>query len=187
MSGTDEQCFAKFDLSRFPEENGQRGQMASVRRFCEDYADSFPETRFTNLLLTGSGGLGKTFLLNCIYERAASRGFAAIRVTAFRMFEAMRRQHMGNSEGEMDFEQLLTVPLLLIDDLGSEPMMRNVTVEYLFTLLNERMAARRHTVIATNLSPMQIKETYGERVASRLLDRSRCAAMMLTGKDLRLL
>ena len=66
-------------------------------------------------------------------------------------------------------------------------MMRNVTVEYLFTLLNERMAARLHTVIATNLSPMQIKETYGERVASRLLDRSRCAAMMLTGKDLRLL
>jgi len=66
-------------------------------------------------------------------------------------------------------------------------MMRNITVESLFTLLNERNAAGRHTVIATNLSPVQIKETYGERVASRLLDRSRCAAMMLEGKDLRLL
>lgn len=186
MSGTDEQCFARFDLSRFPEENGQRSQMASVRAFCENYADSYPETRFANLLLTGSGGLGKTFLLNCIYERVASRGYAAIRVTAFRMFEAMRRQHMGG-DGEMDFDQLLSVPLLLIDDLGSEPMMRNITIEYLFTLLNERMAMRRHTVIATNLSPMQLKETYGERVTSRLLDRSRCAAMMLTGKDLRLL
>ena len=186
MSGTDEQCFARFDLSRFPEENGQRAQMESVRRFCEEYADAYPEGRFANLLLTGSGGLGKTFLLNCIYERVASRGFAAIRVTAFRMFETMRRQHMGG-DGEMDFEQLLNVPLLLIDDLGSEPMMRNITVEYLFTLLNERMAARRHTVIATNLSPMQLTETYGERVTSRLLDRSRCAALMLTGKDLRLL
>jgi len=34
---------------------------------------------------------------------------------------------------------------------------------------------------------VQIRETYGERVFSRLLDRSRCATMMLEGKDLRLL
>ena len=85
----------------------------------------------------------------------------------------------------MGFDQLLSVPLLLIDDLGSEPMMRNITVEYLFTLLNERMAARRHTVIATNLSPLQLQEIYGERVSSRLLDRTRCATMRLEGKDLR--
>lgn len=185
MSLTDEQCFARFDPNRFPEEDGQRAQMLSVRRACEDYADSFPGTRHLNLLLTGAGGLGKTFLLNCIYERVVSRGFPAVRVTAFRMFETMRRQHFANAPEEMDFEQLISAPLLLIDDLGSEPMMRNVTVEYLFTLLNERMAAKRHSVIATNLSPMQLQETYGERVASRLLDRSRCATIMLKGKDLR--
>ena len=185
MAGTDEQCFATFDLNRFPEEGGQRAQMQGVRKACEDYADSFPNTRFQNLLLTGSGGLGKTFLLNCIYERVISRGESAVRVTAFRMFEAMRRQHFADGSGEVDFEQLLSVPLLLIDDLGSEPMMRNITVEYLFTLLNERMAARRHTVIATNLSPLQLQQTYGERVSSRLLDRTRCAVIKLEGKDLR--
>ena len=187
MSGTDEQCFARFDITRFPEENGQRAQMEGMRRFCEEYADSFPDTRFANIILSGGGGLGKTFLLNCIYERVASRNFPAIRLTAFRMFEIMRRQHMGSGDGEMDFEQLLSVPLLLIDDLGSEPMMRNITVEYLFTLLNERMAARRHTVIATNLSPMDFQRVYGERVASRLMDRSRCAILSFSGKDLRLL
>ena len=185
MSGTDRQCFACFDLNRFPEEGGQRERMRSIRMACEDYADSFPNTPRQNLLLTGSGGLGKTFLLNCIYERVVSRGLTAIRITAFRLFEAMRRQHMGSAEEDMGFEALLNVPLLLIDDLGSEPMMRNITVEYLFTLMNERNAARRHTVIATNLSPMQLMETYGERVSSRLLDRSSCAAIMLTGKDLR--
>ena len=185
MAGVDEQCFATFDLNRFPEADGQRAQMENVRRACEDYADSFPNTRFQNLLLTGSGGLGKTFLLNCIYERVISRGESAVRVTAFRMFEAMRRQHFADGSGEVDFEQLLSVPLLLIDDLGSEPMMRNITVEYLFTLLNERMAARRHTVIATNLSPLQLQQTYGERVSSRLLDRTRCAVIKLEGKELR--
>lgn len=185
MAGTDEQSFARFDLERFPEDGGQRAQMAGVARACEDYADRFPDTRHMNLLLTGSGGLGKTFLLNCVFERVVSRGFSAVRITAFRMFEAMRRQHFANGPEEMNFDRLIEAPLLLIDDLGSEPMMRNVTVEYLFTLLNERMAARRHTVIATNLSPLQLQETYGERVASRLLDRSRCATMLLKGKDLR--
>lgn len=185
MAGTDRQCFEKFDLSRFPEDGGQRAQMAAVRRTCEKYADAFPHTDFANLMLTGSGGLGKTFLLNCIYERAVRRGAAAVRLTAFRMFEIMRRQHMDGSAEDMSFEQLLNVPLLLIDDLGTEPMMRNITVEYLFTLLNERMAMNRHTVIATNLSPMQVQERYGERVMSRMFDRSRGATIQLTGKDLR--
>ena len=185
MAGTDEQCFANFDLSRFPEENGQRAMMKNLRRFCEEYADTFPKTVLPNLILCGGTGVGKTFLLNCIYERVVSRGQSAIRVTAFRMFEAMRRQHFADGSGEVDFAQLLSVPLLLIDDLGSEPMMRNITVEYLFTLLNERMAARRHTVIATNLSPLQLQEKYGERVSSRLLDRTRCAVIKLEGKDLR--
>ena len=83
--------------------------------------------------------------------------------------------------------ELVEAPLLLIDDLGAEPMMQNITVEYLFMLLNERMTAKRHTVIATNLSPTQLQERYGERVMSRILDRSRGVALMLTGKDVRLL
>lgn len=187
MAGTDEQCFERFDERRIPEEGGQRKQLVMVRKLTEEYADNFPNTRFLNLMLTGAGGLGKTFLLNCIFERVVDRGFAAIRITAFRLFESMRKQHFGANEDGTDFNQLVEVPLLLIDDLGTEPMMRNITVEYLFMLLNERMAARRHTVIATNLAPLQLKETYGERVFSRLIDKSRCATIQLNGKDLRLL
>ncbi len=185
MSGLDEQSFARFDLERFPEEGGQRAQMKLVRQSCEDYANSFPHTRFLNLLLTGAGGLGKTYLLNCIYGQVIGRGYSAVRITAFRMFQSMRQQHFSGGDEEMSFDQLIEVPLLLIDDLGSEPKMRNITVEYLFTLLNERLATGRHTVVATNLSPLQLQETYGERVASRLLDRSRCATIRLSGKDLR--
>ena len=185
MAGTDEQNFERFDLSRFPEEGGQRAQMALARRLCEEYADHFPETRYRNLLLTGAGGLGKTYLLNCVYARVCDRGLSAVRVTAFKLFEAMRRQHMGDSESE--FASLTEAPLLLIDDLGTEPMMRNITVEYLFLLLNERAAAKRHTVIATNLTATQLQERYGERVSSRLLDRSVCGVVQLRGKDLRTL
>ena len=185
MAGVDEQSFERFDANVAPEADGQRDRLVKARNLCQRYADAFPDTEYRNLLLTGEGGLGKTFLLNCIFGRVTGRGFSAVRVTAFRMFEAMRRQHVGNDENYDGFSALIEVPLLLIDDLGTEPMMRNITLEYLFTLLNERIAAKRHTVIATNLTPPQLKERYGERVASRLLDRSICAPVQFKGKDLR--
>ena len=187
MAGTDEQCFERFDETIFPEEDGQRDRMRRARELCEDYANGFPAAENRNLLIFGAIGQGKTFLLNCVYERAMRRGCAAIRISAFRMFEAMRRHHRMNSPEEREFTELMDAPLLLIDDLGTEPMMGNITVEYLFLLLNERMANRRPTVIATNLSPAQLKEHYGERVASRILDRSRGIAVKLTGRDVRLL
>jgi len=183
MAGTAEQNFEMFDETIFPEENGQRRQAIAARNYCEKYADAFPTTAKKNLLLMGEGGLGKTFLLNCIYERVIIRGFTAVRVTAFRLQDAMRERHMGESGGA--FASLLEVPLLLIDDLGTEPMLHNITIEYLFTLFNERSAAGRHTVIATNLTPPQFKDRYGERVASRILDKIHGDVILLTGKDVR--
>ena len=185
MAGVDEQNFERFDANFIPEADGQRAQMIQARRLCEEYADSFPNGKYRNIMLTGAGGLGKTFLLNCIFERVITRGFSAVRITSFRMFEIMRQQHMGFEEKNDGFTSLVEAPLLLIDDLGTEPMMRNITVEYLFTLLNERMVAKRHTVTATNLTPVQLQERYGERVASRLLDKTCCAPVLLRGKDLR--
>lgn len=185
MSAADVECFENFDENRLPEADGQREQALRNRDICMDYADTFPNTRFKNLVLTGMGGLGKTFFLNSIYVRVVQNGGEAIRITAYRMFEAMRKQYFSSDDNEKEFENLLEVPMLLIDDLGTEPMMRNITMESLFTLLNERSRTGKHTVISTNLSPIQIQERYGERVMSRMFDRTRCATLLLKGKDLR--
>lgn len=186
MAGVREQNFDTFDENFIPEANGQRELLLNVRDRCEQYANLFPNIKVLNLVLSGNSGLGKTFLLNCIYERVISRGHSALRISAFRMFEAMRKQHFANSADEQDFQQLIDAPLLLIDDLGSEPMMRNITAEYLFTLLNERIAAKRHTVVATNLFRDELTKHYGERVASRLLGSSHTVTYELKGEDLRL-
>ena len=79
----------------------------------------------------------------------------------------------------------MDAPLLLIDDLGTEPLMNNVTVTQLFNLLNERQLAGRHTVISTNLNPRELQERYTERIASRLLDESSCARLGFVGGDIR--
>lgn len=176
--------FAAFDETIYPDP-AQRDQALAARDICRRYADQFPRNEKPNLILMGQSGLGKTFFLDCIAQRVIERGQTALRATAFRMLDAMRAYHFGeNGEGSA-FGQMLDAGLLLIDDLGSEPMLRNITVEYLFVLLNERAAARRHTVLATNLSPVELKERYTERVLSRLMDRSLATHIRLTGRDLR--
>ncbi len=187
MAGLDEQNFRRFNEKLVISANSPEdaSYIINVKKYCELYADYFPNNRKVNLVLSGPGGVGKTFLLNCIFARICERGFSGVRITAYRMHEVMRKKHFGTETDAESFESLIETPLLMIDDLGTEPMLKNITVEYLFTLLNERCAAKRHTVIATNLSPERIKERYGERVASRLLDASRGEVTCLKGSDLR--
>lgn len=189
MAGLEEQNFRAFDaelIRRANPEPEAAEKILTARVYCEGYAEKFPHNERENIVFTGPGGVGKTFLLNAVFARIVERGHSGIRMTAYRMLEAMRKKHMGAEADAETFEAMIAAPILLIDDLGTEPIFKNVTVEYLFTLLNERCAQRLHTVIATNLSPSQIKERYGERVASRLLDTTRCALITMRGKDLRL-
>ena len=188
------QTFEAFDEARLPEgEPGpdgltQRAHTLLVRDACRRFADDYPHTAKRGILLTGGTGLGKTFLLNCVDNALCERGFETTRVTAFSMFEAMRAYHFaafGGEEARDAFGGILRCGMLLIDDLGTEPLMPNVTVEYLFTLLNERLVNRRHTMIATNLTPRNLRERYGERVYSRLIDAANMAVYPLFGRDLR--
>ncbi|MGI6240095.1 MAG: ATP-binding protein [Christensenellales bacterium] len=189
MAGLEEQNFAAYDEELVRRANPDPElfkRLIAAKMYSERYADLFPQNERPNIVFSGPGGVGKTFLLNAIYARIVERGQSGIRVTAYRMHETMRKKHMGTEADARSFEELIEAPILLIDDLGTEPMLRNITVEYLFTLLNERCAQKMHTVIATNLSPAQIKDRYGERVSSRMLDGARCALIRLAGSDLRI-
>ncbi len=184
LLNADDQTFEAFDLAAFPE-GGQRARAKAAKTLCEKYADGIASGGRLNLILMGESGLGKTFLLNCVAGRAIQRGVPAMAMTAFHMLGAMRDYHFGQTGEDGLLSQMISCELLLIDDLGTEPMLRNITVEYLFMLLNERMNARRHTVIATNLSPEELQARYNERVLSRLMDKQKGEFILMTGTDLR--
>lgn len=162
----------------------QRSFMARMRAFCEAYATEFPNTQRHNLLLFGQSGLGKTYLLNCIGNRVHARGEEVVKVTAYQLSERMRAAIFDHDHD--GFSLLLEVPLLLVDDLGVEPLYNNITVEHLFTLLNERALHNLHTVISTNLMLDELKSRYTERICSRLFDRKQTALLQFLGTDVRL-
>ncbi|MEL7604014.1 MAG: ATP-binding protein [Bacillota bacterium] len=176
------ETFETFDSAIYPTDT-QRRQMLAARRVAEQYAQSFPHTGTHNLLLLGSSGLGKTFLINSIAARVLSRGFPLHKITAYTMFEHLLAGIRRNADGAAPF---LTAPMLLIDDLGTEPMMQNITLEYLFSILNERRNGALHTVVASNLTVDKLQERYGERVFSRLVSADDTQLLQLTGENLRL-
>ncbi|MBE5815590.1 MAG: AAA family ATPase [Clostridiales bacterium] len=187
--GAEGNTFENFDESLFGEEvdaktgYSQRQHALLARNVCLAYADSFPETATRNLLLFGKSGLGKTYLLHAIAHRLVERGIMPVYTSAYHLLEVARRAYFENDSEKL--AEMMNASVLLIDDLGTEPMLQNITIEQLFNLLNERQLKRRHTVISTNLTVDELKERYTERVASRLMDESSWRKLLFVGDDVR--
>ncbi len=163
----------------------QRAYTRYLKEQCELYADSLPHGPVFNLLLYGGSGLGKTYLLRSIGVRASNKGIQTMALTANALLNHIRASYFARS-GETTFSDYERVPLLLIDDLGTEPLWQGITVEQLFALLEHRMSKNMSTVISTNLNLTELGARYTERVMSRLLDDRFSKRLAFLGEDLRL-
>ena len=181
--------FEQFDLNVFPDTPlegkriSQRRLMQVIMEQCRAWADGWPDVAQQDLLLIGLSGLGKTYLMHCIAKRLIERGRDVLMISAFRYLQVAREAYFGGDPQEL--ESLLKADVLLLDDLGSEPMLANVTISQLLNLINERRGAGKGTVISTNLTDDELRERYTERIASRLLDRHVCLTMHFEGEDVR--
>ncbi len=172
--------FELFDETLYRDEE-QRRRSVKAKTLCEAYASALAVNGAPGLLLMGETGLGKTFLMDCIGRRAIEHGVAAKKYTAYNMVNAVLRA-VREREQSPDFTQS---ELLLVDDLGAEPMIPGITIETLFSAVNERQAAGKATVIATNLGRAALLEQYGERIFSRLFAQRSFSVIELKGRDLR--
>ena len=137
------------------------------------------------LLLHGGSGMGKTYLLNCVGNFVRAKGVDVLYVTAYDLLMALKNAYFSRT-GETA-QEYFDAPLLLIDDLGMEPMMETVTVEQIYNLLNARLIRGKYTALSTNLNRVELKQKYTERVSSRLLDPRTGLTIAFLGKDIRLI
>ncbi len=184
------QSFENFNELVFPltvlegTQTTQRAYARYLRQQCEAWADSLPKNTLLGLLLHGKSGLGKTYLLRAVGARARQHGIETIILTANTLLNQIRKQYFSR-EDSAD-APYMDVPLLMIDDLGIEPLWEGITVEQLFALLEHRLTQGLHTVISTNLSLNELKSRYTERITSRLMDERLCLRLPFLGQDVRL-
>ena len=159
--------------------------MRRVVRGCMDFAADFDRKK-ENLLFTGSTGVGKTFLTNCIARALMDSGHSVIYLSAGDLFEVFSRNKFDYDTPEDmrdTYRYILDCDLLIIDDLGTE-LKNSFTSSQLFYCINERMNMSRSTIISTNLSIARLRDSYTDRVTSRIM---RYRIIPLYGRDIRLL
>ena len=147
-----------------------RRNIQKVVEHCKTFISRFPN--HDNILFQGSTGVGKTFLSHCIAKEIMDRGFTCVYMTAFQLFDTLAKHTFGKGkdmEQETSANLIFQCDLLIIDDLGTE-MINKIVISQLFQCLNERLIQERSTIISTNLSLQEFRNTYSERIFSRIIE-----------------
>ncbi|MBR2617161.1 MAG: ATP-binding protein [Clostridia bacterium] len=175
-------------LPFYEEENIPSPHLKQIANSVRAYAQKFPQTELKTLVFTGQTGTGKTRLMQAYVKTAEEKGYSVLYFTASELASEFLNYHTGKlSERGNLMDRLLSCDLLAIDDLGTEPMLKNVTKEYLFSVLSTRALRGKHTVITTNLSPNEVLGRYEERIFSRLSEKGKAKWISFQGiPDLRL-
>lgn len=181
------------DPVRYHSDHSPRAQILGIRQACERYIQDFDHLEQNNLLFVGRPGTGKTFLMASVANALLAKSRSVLYLTAPGLFEIMTEYRTilaTFSPDEIRLEKLtalheaiLNCDLLLIDDLGTEPAAASRYAD-LLGILDSRALPNLHTMISTNADPIALRDSYDERLLSRLMGGF--AIYRFFGEDVRL-
>ena len=148
----------------------------------EQWCKKFPDVKINTIFISGGTGTGKTFISKCIVKNLIEKQIYVIYTTAF----SLNKIFIDSIKDGEILNNFLECEVLIIDDLGTEPIINNITINNLYLIINERLVKGKATIINSNLYPNEILDRYGERIFSRILNKKTGLAIKLDGKDLRI-
>ncbi|NLL65764.1 MAG: ATP-binding protein [Clostridiaceae bacterium] len=191
--------FENYDLEVFSDETASTGDsvrkyMSRLRDVMVKYAANFVPGSSEDLLFIGPPGTGKTFLAGCIANALTEQDVRVLYISAIELFHKLNIQRKieaafmpdpeEKDEAEQFYHILQTIPLLIIDDLGTEEVPAGIRLSEMLQILNLRTCGPTTTLISSNLSPHQLTEMYDERLVSRLYGHFK--VIPFSGRDIRL-
>lgn len=162
--------FEDSDISSLPIDEISKTKLEKLYAFFEEFANKYPNVKTQNVIINGASGTGKTCLVSAIATRLLERNISVLYLTAFELSEMLIKIHLG---APIDYMSLLKdSDILIIDDLGTEPIRNNVNLKYMQAIVDFRIANKKPIIITTNLTAESMMEQYGERLTSRLLAKN---------------
>ena len=187
LSGT-ARNLATFDNANFDLfEEGYREKIKLAYQKMEEWCEKFKTTKYKNIGLFGNTGVGKTFLTEAMANKLINLGNIVMFTSSFNLNNVFMEYHKAFEDSKQNIiAPYLDCDVLIIDDLGTEPIYKNVTLEYLYLIVNERYNMGKSIVFSTNLTPSEFRDRYGERILSRLFNKTNSLAIHLVADDARL-
>jgi len=144
---------------------------------CQRYTSSWPDrlTAGTGLVMTGNCGTGKNHLAVSMAKNIIREHLAKVEITdVMRLTRAVKSTWRHNSEvtEEDVIERFASLDLLIIDEVGVQfgsPTEMTILQE----IINARYESILPTILISNLTFDQLKETIGERIVDRVTDGGR--------------
>lgn len=174
--------FDKANFNLFEDKKMMKTLYSKMQKWCLSDFDK------TIILLSGNTGVGKTHLTKCMANELIKRHKLVLLTTSFSMHQDFMKSYSTRDleEKQKLLSRYLNAEILFIDDLGTELRNPNITISYLYQVLNERRINKRPTVITTNLNLNDIYDYYDERIFSRIADKTTSICVYIEGKDIRL-
>ncbi len=178
---------------RYQSQVSPRQQICGLKQAAQRFVQAFDDSETRNLLFVGSPGTGKTFLMACIANSLLAQGRSVLYLPAPRLFEAIAEHRTLLSAFNPDpirlekasalHDSIMSCDLLLIDDLGTEAGAASRYAD-LLTVIDERSVPALKTIVSSNANPQTLRDTYDERLLSRLLGNF--AVYRFFGEDVRI-
>jgi DNA replication protein DnaC len=171
--------FDNFDIHRPVQSTEEKATLYAAVEECK----SFAREPHGWLVLAGCNGCGKTHLAAAVANAQRDHGRTDVMmIAAPDLLDALRATFSPQSGHSYDrrFDEIRRVPMLVLDDLGTEsatPWAR----EKLFQLLNYRYIAQQPTVITTS----QELDEMDPWLRTRVLDPTHCRYCAITAGPFR--
>ena len=151
-----------------------------------EFIDKYDTTQYNNIVVMGKSGVGKTYIVKCFAKSMVERGKTVYYTSAYNLSDMFMEMTVSGYENKKKIlGQLLDVDLLIIDDIGTEQMYKNITIPNLYNLIEERTNRGKKIIFTTNNMGTDFSETYGERINSRIFDKRKSIVMYFNGEDIR--
>ncbi|SMS14524.1 primosomal protein DnaI [Levilactobacillus zymae] len=146
------------ELDNFDNDNDRMEALMAATEFIDNYENS-PHHRHQALYLSGSFGVGKTYLLAAVANQLAADGFSSTLVHFPSFAVEMKNAIAKNGVGDK-LDAIKKAPILMIDDIGADAMSAWVRDDVLGVILEYRMQEELPTFFSSNFSMAQLENEH---------------------------
>ena len=177
------QSFENFDTSSPDPEIAKRNR--KNLKMAKEFVANFGNGKSPNLLLLGNTGTGKTHISTAIAKELIELGYEVLYDSCENILQAIISDRFDSrGHNEPTGKRYSECDLLILDDLGAE-YVNQLSISTLYNLINTRINRGMPTVISSNLAPELLRNTYDDRIYSRLFGPD-TQILMFLGNDRRL-